>query len=55
MPSGEGPLVVTANEIGLGSFPAGQKVAFGSFFVSNAIKFPGAGVPPAYVYIPPVM
>ena len=55
MPSGEGPLVVTANEIGLGSFPAGQKVAIGSFFESNAIKFPGAGVPPAYVYIPPVM
>ncbi len=55
MPKGEAPLVVTANEIRLGSFPAGQRVSIGSFFESNAIKFPGAGVPPAYVYIPPVM
>jgi hypothetical protein len=55
MPRGDASVVVTANEISLGSFPAGQTVAIGSFFESNAIKFLGAGVPPAYVYIPPVM
>jgi hypothetical protein len=55
MPPGQGSLVVTANEVSLGAFPAGQRVAIGSFFESNAIKIPGAGVPPAYVYIPPVM
>jgi hypothetical protein len=54
MPPGQGPLVVTANEISLGAFPAGQRVSIGSFFESNAIKIPGAGVPPAYVYIPQV-
>jgi hypothetical protein len=54
MPPGPGPMVVTADGISLGTFPAGQRVAIGSFFESNAIRIPGAGVPPAYVYIPPV-
>ena len=55
MPSGPGPMGVTANGISLGTFPAGQRVAIGSFFESNAIRISGAGVPPAYVYIPQVM
>jgi hypothetical protein len=54
MPSGQGSMVVTANEVSLGTFPPGERVAIGSFFESNAIKIPGAGVPPAYVYIPQV-
>jgi hypothetical protein len=52
MPPGKGSYVVTANEVSLGTFPAGQRVSIGSFFESNAIKFPGTSVPPAYIYIP---
>jgi hypothetical protein len=52
MPPGKGSYLVTANEVPLGTFPAGQRVSIGSFFESNALKFPGTSVPPAYVYIP---
>jgi len=54
LPAGQSPVVVTANEVRLDSFAPGQRVSIGSFFESNAIKFPGTGMPPAYVYIPPV-
>jgi hypothetical protein len=54
MPPGKGSYVVTAGEVSLGAFPAGQRVSIGSFFESNALKIPDAGVPPAFVYIPQV-
>jgi hypothetical protein len=54
MPPGKGDIEVTANEVSLGRFSAGQRVSIGSFFESNAIKFPGTDVPPLYVYIPQV-
>ena len=54
MPPGKGDFEVTANQVSLGRFPAGQRVSIGSFFESNAIKFPGTDVPPLYVYIPQV-
>lgn len=52
MPAGEGTYEVTANEVRVGDFPAGKLISLGSFFESNAIKVPDAGVPPAYVYVP---
>lgn len=52
MPPGTGTYEVTGNEVKIGDFPAGQTVSLGSLFGSNAIKIVGAGVPPAYVYIP---
>lgn len=54
MPQGKGDIEVTANEVGLGRFPAGERVSIGSFYEANAIKFPGTDAPPLYVYIPPV-
>lgn len=52
MPAGTGTYEVTGNEVRIGNYPAGQKVSLGSLFESNAIKVPGAGVSPAYVYVP---
>jgi hypothetical protein len=52
MPPGEGKYLVTANEVKVGGFPAGKKVMLGSFYESNAIKFPGTDVPHTYIYIP---
>jgi hypothetical protein len=52
MPPGEGSYRVTANEVTVGDFPAGETVSLGSFFESNAIKLPGTDVPHTYVYVP---
>ena len=52
MPPGEGAYEVTANEVTIGSFPAGKKVSLGSFYESNAIKLPGTDVPTTYIYVP---
>lgn len=52
MPAGTGSLEVTANQVRVGSFPAGQTVNLGEYFSSQAFRIPGANVPPAYVYIP---
>jgi ABC-type Fe3+-hydroxamate transport system substrate-binding protein len=54
MPPGTGTYAATANEVGIGALPAGRTVSIGSFFESQAIKFPGTELPPAYVYIPNV-
>jgi len=51
MPPGEGKYLVTANEVKVGEFPAGKKVMLGSFWESNALKFPGTNVPHTYIYI----
>jgi hypothetical protein len=53
MPKGSGEYVVTGNAVKYGSYPAGKTVSLGSFFGSNAIMVPDAGVPTAYVYVPP--
>jgi hypothetical protein len=53
MPKGSGSYKVTGNGMTYGTYPAGQKVSLGSFFASNTIKVPDAGVPDAYVYVPP--
>lgn len=52
MPPGKGPYEVTANQVTVGTYPAGKTVLLGGFYESNAIRVPQAGVPPAYVYIP---
>jgi hypothetical protein len=52
MPPGEGTYLVTANQVKVGDFPAGEKVTLGSFFESNAIKLPGTDVPHTYIYVP---
>jgi hypothetical protein len=52
MPAGSGSYEVTANEVSLGSFPAGETANLGNFFQSQAFQVKGAGVPKAYVYIP---
>jgi hypothetical protein len=50
--AGSGSYEVTANEVSLGSFPAGETANLGNFFQSQAFQVKGAGVPKAYVYIP---
>jgi len=52
MPPGSGSYEVTANETKVGVFPAGQTVSLGSFWQSQGIQVPTAGVPQAYAYIP---
>jgi hypothetical protein len=52
MPPGDGTYRVTANEVTVGEFPAGETVSLGSFFESNAIKLPGTNVPHTYIYVP---
>jgi hypothetical protein len=52
MPPGEGSYRVTGTGFPIGEYPAGETVAIGSFFESSAIKVEGAGVPPAYIYVP---
>jgi hypothetical protein len=54
MPAGTGTYLVTANQIRVGRYPAGQKVGLGGFYESSSIRVPEAKVPPAYVYIPNV-
>jgi hypothetical protein len=53
MPKGSGTYKVTGNAVTYGVYPAGKTVTLGSFFNSNSIKVPDAGVPPAHVYVPP--
>lgn len=52
MPAGEGSYEVTANEVSVGSFPAGETANLGNFFSSQAFAIKGADVPKAYVYMP---
>jgi hypothetical protein len=51
MPPGEGRYEVTANEVRVGTYPAGQPADLGNFFESQAFAIKGAGVKKAYVYI----
>ena len=51
MPPGNGSYEVTANEISIGSFPAGKAVNLGNYFDSQAFAIKRAGVKKAYVYI----
>ena len=51
MPPGTGRYEVTANEISIGQYAAGQVVDIGNYFDSQALEIKGAGVPKAYVYI----
>jgi hypothetical protein len=55
MPPGKGSYEVTGNEIRIGTYPAGQTVNLGNFWQSQKFAIVGAGVPPAYVYIPTEM
>jgi hypothetical protein len=52
IPTGKGSYEVTANEIKIGVFPAGQKADLGSFWQSQAFEIKGMNVPKAYAYIP---
>ena len=52
MPPGDGEYRVTANEVTLGNYPAGETVNLGDFYAPQAIEIQGAGVPRAFVYIP---
>lgn len=51
MPPGSGSFEVTANEISIGSLPAGKAVDVGNCFDSQAFAIKGAGIEKAYVYI----
>jgi len=53
MPPGDGTYKVTGTGFTFDEYPAGQKVMIGSFFENSAIRVEGAGVPPAYIYVPP--
>ena len=52
MPPGKGSYEVTGNEVRVGTFPAGQTVNLGGYWNSQKFAIVGAGVRPAYVYIP---
>lgn len=52
MPAGSGSYEVTANEVKVGVYPAGQIVSLGGFFESQAFAIKGLDVPKAYAYIP---
>ncbi len=54
MPAGSGSYEVTANEVSVGTYPAGETARIGSFYQSQAIEIKSANVPKAYVYIPNV-
>ncbi len=52
MPPGTGSFEVTGNEVRVGTFPAGQTVNLGGYWHSQKFAIVGAGVKPAYVYVP---
>jgi len=52
MPPGTGTYEVTGNEVRVGTFPAGQTVNLGGYWNSQKFAIVGAGVKPAYVYVP---
>ena len=52
MPAGTGSYEVTANEVKVGTFPAGKTVSLGSFYQAQAFQIQGMDVPKAYAYIP---
>jgi len=52
IPSGSGSYEVTANEVRVGTFPAGKTATLGSFWQSQAFEIRGMNVPKAYAYIP---
>ena len=52
MPPGTGTFEVTGNEVRVGTFPAGQTVNLGGYWNSQKFAIVGAGVKPAYVYVP---
>jgi hypothetical protein len=52
IPAGSGSYEVTANQVKVGSFPAGQTVDLGSYFSSQAFQIVGMDVPKAYAYVP---
>ena len=51
VPPGEGKYLITANEVKVGEYPAGKTAMIGSFWESNAIKFPGTDIPHTYIYV----
>lgn len=52
IPAGSGSYEVTANEVKVGTYPAGQTADLGSFWGSQAFQIRGMNVPKAYAYIP---
>jgi len=52
MPAGAGSYEVTANEMSVGTFPAGQTAFLGSFWQSQAFAIKGMDAPKTYAYIP---
>jgi hypothetical protein len=52
MPAGTGSYEVTANEVSVGTFPAGQTAFLGSFWQSQAFQIRGMDLPKAYAWIP---
>jgi hypothetical protein len=51
IPAGSGSYEVTANQVKLGSFPAGQNADLGSFSESSVIEIQGMDAPKTYVYV----
>ena len=52
MPPGSGSNEVTANQVKVGTYPAGQTVNLGNYWNTQRLDIVGANVPPTYVYIP---
>jgi hypothetical protein len=53
MPAGSSSYEVTANQVKLGVFPAGQNVDLGSFSESSVIEIQGTDVPKTYIWANP--
>jgi len=51
MPAGSGEYEVTANQVKLGVFPAGQNVDLGGITESSVIEIQGMDAPKTYVYV----
>jgi len=52
MPAGTGSYAVTANEVRVGTFPAGQTAFLGSVWQSQAFAIQGMDAAKAYAHIP---
>jgi hypothetical protein len=51
-PAGTGSYEVTGNELKVGTYPAGQEAAPGSFWKTQVFQIRGIDVPDTYAYIP---
>jgi hypothetical protein len=52
IPAGNGSYKVTGNQLDIGTFPAGQEAALGSFWETQVFQIQGMDVPDTHAFIP---